>query len=122
MSKIGDLKVYRKLVDLHLQVHELSLGFPQFELFELGSQIRRASNSVPANLAEGSNNRHPKTYLQSIGRALGELRETQHHLMIAFRKKYLSQESYTQLIDSCTECARMPRGIGRAISRKTGES
>ena len=50
VSKVGDLKVYRRLVDLHLRVHKLSLTFPKFEIYELGPQVRRSSNSAPANL------------------------------------------------------------------------
>ena len=44
VSKVGDLKVYRRLVELHLHVHELSLKFPKFEMYELASQVRRSSN------------------------------------------------------------------------------
>ncbi len=92
VSKVADLKVYRRLVELHLQVHEASLGFPQFEMYELGSQMRRSSNSAPANLAEGFNNKHKNIYLECTSRALGEIRETQHHLMIAGRKEYLAKD------------------------------
>jgi len=53
-----DLEVYRKLRELHLEINELSLRFPKVELFELGSQIRRSSNSIAANIAEGWNNKH----------------------------------------------------------------
>ena len=58
VSRGGELMVYRRLVELHLRVHELSLAFPRFELYELGAQMRRSSNSAPANLAEGFNNKH----------------------------------------------------------------
>jgi four helix bundle protein len=94
VSRVGDLKVYRRLTELHLRVHEVSLTFPKFELYELGSQLRRASNSAPANIAEGFNNKHRKIYLESISRSLGEIRETRHHLMIARRKGYVSKEQY----------------------------
>jgi four helix bundle protein len=59
-----DLRVYRKLCELHSKICELSLGFPKFELFELGSQIRRSSNSIAANIAEGWNNKHIDIYLE----------------------------------------------------------
>ncbi len=59
-----DLEVYRKLCELHLQLNDISLKFPKFELFELGSQIRRSSNSIPANIAEGWNNKHINIYLE----------------------------------------------------------
>ncbi len=39
-----DLLVYKKLFDLALSVNDLTLKFPKFEMFELGSQLRRSSN------------------------------------------------------------------------------
>jgi len=48
-----DLVVYQKLCDLHIEVNELTFTVPRFELYELGSQLRRSSNSAPANIAEG---------------------------------------------------------------------
>jgi len=70
----------------------VSLTFPKFEMYELGSQLRRSSNSGPANIAEGFNNKHRNIYMESINRSLGEIRETQHHLMMAYRKDYLAKE------------------------------
>ena len=45
--------MFRRAYALSLEVHRASLGFPQIEQFALGDQIRRASKSVCANLAEG---------------------------------------------------------------------
>ncbi|HAU37914.1 MAG TPA: hypothetical protein DCX07_09390 [Phycisphaerales bacterium] len=118
ISRIGDLKVYRRLADLHIEVHEASLAFPKFEMYEPGSQVRRSSNSAPANLAEGFNNRHRNIYLECISRALGEIRETQHHLMMAYRKKYLTKERYEAWIGEYNECSRMLRAIERSVEAK----
>lgn len=70
IESFEDLEVYKKLCDLHLKIHKLTLTFPKFELHELGSQLRRSSNSIPANLAEGWNNKHINIYLEGINRAL----------------------------------------------------
>ena len=115
ISKLGDLKVYRRLVEAHLQVHNLSLAFPKFEVYELGSQVRRSTNSAPANLAEGFNNKHKNIYLECISRALGEIRETQHHLLVAHRKGYFSEQIYKKFIEEYNECSRMLRAIERSI-------
>lgn len=53
LNSFWDLQAYRKLKALHLEVHHESLRFPKFELYELGSQVRRSSNSAPALIAEG---------------------------------------------------------------------
>lgn len=115
ISRVGDLKVYRRLVELHLRVHDLSLTFPKFEMYELGSQVRRSSNSAPANLAEGFNNRHRNIYLECISRSLGEIRETQHHLMVAYRKKYMDEKQYQEIVGEYNECSAMLRAIERSI-------
>jgi four helix bundle protein len=111
-----DLEVYQRLVDLHLEVHAETMKFPKYELYELGSQPRRSSNSIPANIAEGWNNKHTNMYLEGINRALGELRETRHHLLMAFKKDYVSKETFAKLSDRYEECARMLTGLERAVT------
>jgi len=114
-----DLEVYQKLVELHLEVHQLTLQFPSLEKYELGSQVRRSSNACAANLAEGWNNKHVNIYLEGINRALGELRETRHHLQMAFRKGYLTQKQIQSLLEGTTNavgCCEVLRGrwsVGR---------
>jgi len=117
IKSFEDLEVYQKLCELHLNVHKLSLTFPKFELHELGSQLRRSSNSIPANLAEGWNNKHLNIYLEGINRALGELRETKHHLTIAYKKNYFSEKIYKEYIEGYNECGRMLKGLERSLEK-----
>jgi four helix bundle protein len=63
--RVEDLEVYQKLFRSALEIHGLTIVFPKFELYE---QLRRSSNAVPANLAEGSGNKHTNIYLESISR------------------------------------------------------
>lgn len=113
-----DLIVYQRLLSLVFEVHETSLTFPKFELYELGSQVRRSSNSAPANLAEGWSNRHIKMYLEGINRALAEVRETRHHLKVAHGKGYLSDDHLKLLLGRYEECRLMLRGLERSLAGK----
>lgn len=117
IKSFEDLEVYQKLCELHLNVHKLSLTLSKFELHELGSQLRRSSNSIPANLAEGWNNKHLNIYLEGINRALGELRETKHHLTIAYKKNYFSEKIYKEYIERYNECGRMLKGLERSLEK-----
>ncbi|MEX0602466.1 MAG: four helix bundle protein [Bacteroidota bacterium] len=117
IGSVEDLDVYRRLCDLHLEIHFLTLEFPKFEMFELGSQLRRSSNSIAANLAEGWNSKHTKIYLTGINRSLGELRETRHHLSMAYRKRYFGEDRYLDLLGRYEECGRMLRGLERSLER-----
>ena len=48
-----DLEVYKRSYNLALQVHKLTQSFPRHELYEIGSQLRRAAIAIPLNIAEG---------------------------------------------------------------------
>lgn len=117
IQKVEDLMVYEKLFDLAAEIQDLTLTFPKFELYELGSQLRRSSNSGPANLAEGFDNKHLNIYLESISRAQGEIRETIHHLKMAFKKKYLTQEKLTYFLNNYDECSRMLKGLEKSLQK-----
>lgn len=116
--QVENLECYRKLFHLALEVSELTTTFPKFELYELGSQIRRSSNSAPANLAEGFGNKHTNIYLECISRAQGEIRETKHHLNIAFSKGYLTKAQITCFTENYVECSKMLFGLERSLRLK----
>ena len=115
--KVEDLTVYNKLFQLTLEVHELTMTFPKFELYELGSQLRRSSNSSPANVSEGFGNKHTNIYLEGISRSQGEIRETIHHLKIANAKKYLSNEKLNIFVNQYEDCSKMLYGLEQSLLR-----
>ena len=53
VSRVEDLEVFRRAYRVSLEVHRVSLEFPRIEQLALADQIRRASKSICANLAEG---------------------------------------------------------------------
>ncbi|OGF30044.1 hypothetical protein A2300_03075 [Candidatus Falkowbacteria bacterium RIFOXYB2_FULL_35_7] len=120
--KVDDLIVYNKLFNLAIEIHYLTLEFPKYELYEIGSQLRRSSNSAPANLAEGFGNKYTKIYSISISRAQGEIRETVHHLKIAHRKSYLEKERLNYFLDQYDECGRMLYSLNLSILKKKNKS
>ena len=85
-STVEDLKVYQMLCDHHIRICDLTRNWPQHERFELGAQVRRSSNSAPANLAEKHGDKHLKNWIEGINRARGECLETIHHLYIAIER------------------------------------
>lgn len=125
MSKITsfrDLAVYQKLKTLHLEVHGESLKFPKFEMYELGSQVRRSSNAAPAILAEGWGSRHTNIYLEAINRSLGEVRETQHHLDVAASKQYLTPGRYQEFDQAYNHCGGMLERLYQSLEQWRGSS
>jgi four helix bundle protein len=86
---VEDLGVYQRLCQLHIEICDCSSKWPMEEKYELGSQIRRSSNSAPAQLAEKHDDRHIRNKIEGSNRARGEANETVHHLFIAKLKGYI---------------------------------
>jgi four helix bundle protein len=68
-----DLLVWKEGMDLVEQVYRLTRDFPKQELYGLTNQLRRASVSVPSNIAEGQTRTNLKEYLYFISNARGSL-------------------------------------------------
>jgi four helix bundle protein len=115
--RVEDLKVYQKLCQLHIEVCALTHGWPAEEKYELASQVRRSSNSSPANLAEKHSDRHVRNKIEGVNRARGEALETVHHLFIAMLKKYLDETQYNSFRERYLECIRMLNGLERTLEK-----
>jgi four helix bundle protein len=111
--RVEDLKVYQKLCELHIEVCDVSHAWPTEERYELGSQVRRSSNSSPANLAEKHSDRHVRNKIEGVNRARGEALETVHHLYIAKLKKYVPEQEYDRYRSRYMECVHMLNGLER---------
>lgn len=118
VTRVEDLEVYQRLCRLHLDVCALTQAWPRHERFELTSQVRRSSNSAPANLAEKHSDRHMKNRIEGVNRARGETLETIHHLYIAKLKGYLAEQAYEDLREHYSGCVRMLNGLERAFERQ----
>src|SRR3954465_5514416 len=115
---VEDLKVYNKLCRLHLDVCELARRWPPDERFELASQVRRASNSSPAQLAEKNNDRHVKNRIEGVNRSRGEALEVFHHPYIAPLKGYIDIPTYAEFRTQYYECVRMLNGLEQSLEQQ----
>jgi four helix bundle protein len=116
--EVEDLDVYRRLCQLHLEVCALTTSWPPDERFELGSQVRRSSNSSPSQLAEKNDDRHVRNKIEGVNRSRGEAAETIHHLYVALLKKYLADDVYESYRARYKECIRMLNGLEKTLERK----
>jgi four helix bundle protein len=116
--RIEDLIVYQRLCELYLEVCQITKSWPSEERFELASQVRRSSNSSPANLAEKHSDRHIRNKIEGVNRARGEALETIHHLFIARLKSYINAQQYAAIKERYVECVRMLNGMERTLERQ----
>jgi len=81
-----DLKIWQRSVALVTRVYAITEKFPKSEMWGLTNQIRRASVSVPSNIAEGSGRRSDKELVQFLHIASGSLAELIMSILILSRR------------------------------------
>lgn len=87
-----DLEVWQLGRELVLAVYGITASFPDNETYGLTAQIRRASVSVPANIAEGFGRYHYRDKVRFLLQARGSLHELRSHLLIAQALGFISNE------------------------------
>lgn len=103
-----DLKVWQKAMDVAMQVFEISRRWPVEERYSLTDQIRRSSRSVPTNISEAwRKRRYPAAFVSKLNDSEGEAAETQTHLEIARRCKYVTDEEAKKIEDDYEEVLAM---------------
>jgi four helix bundle protein len=107
-----DLIVWRKSHALALLVYRVSSLYPKTELYGLTSQVRRASTSVPANIAEGFKRASRADKARMLNVAQGSLEELRYYLLLA---KDLGYESDPALAGDLDEVARLLDAYRRKI-------
>ncbi|MDD5679245.1 MAG: four helix bundle protein [Kiritimatiellae bacterium] len=118
---VEDLQIYQKLCQLHLEICDLSHAWPSEERYELGSQIRRSSNSSPAQLAEKHDDRHVRNKVEGVNRSRGEAGETIHHLFMAKLKGHIKNDVYAKYRERYKQCIRMLNGLEKSLERHLPE-
>lgn len=113
-----ELDVYQKAFEISLIIHRASIEFPQHEQFALTSQIRRASKSICANVAEGfakqkSSKAEFKRYLMI---AFGSCNEMLVWIDYCLHLKYVSEEEAMNWTDAYEHISRMPYLLHEKIS------
>ena len=92
-----DLPIWEKALDISIRVFELTSYLPKNEDYGLTSQIRRAANSIGANIAEGYGRKHQKDKLNFYFYARGSANETFHHLLYGYKIGYFKDEDFKTL-------------------------
>jgi len=100
-----ELEVWQKAHKLVLEVYFITQDFPQSELFGLTSQIRRASTSIPANIAEGYKRMGKPDKIRFYNIAQGSLEEVKYFVFLSKELGYIND--YTKLKNLTEEVSKM---------------
>lgn len=110
-----DLRVWQKAMDLAAACYQATRRFPKEELYGMTSQIRRASVSVAANIAEGHGRNNRGDYIQFLRIAQGSLKELETHLLLSQRLSMCAAGEVDPILDECDAIGRMLRALIRSL-------
>ena len=104
-----DLDIYKKAHKLAIEIHEMSLKLPKFEMYEEGSQIRKSSKSVKSNIVEGfGRRRYKQEFIKFLTYSIASCDETRDHLDTLYETKSLrSKERYEYFCEEYNHLGRM---------------
>lgn len=94
MFKFEKLKIWQKAMDFGEEMNMISDSFPKKELFNLSSQLRRASDSIALNISEGSIEQSIPEYKRFLGYSIRSLAEVVTCLYKAKRRNYINETNF----------------------------
>ncbi len=120
MESFYDLLIYQRSYKTALEVHKISKQLPKDEQFALTSQIRRASKSIPANIAEGYGKRHTSSaeFKRFLQIAIGSTNEMLVWLDFCSDLNYVEKENIEKLKSEYQEIAKMIFSLHRNWEKK----
>ena len=113
IARFEDLEVFQRAYRVSLEVHKASLGFPAMEQYALGDQLRRASKSICANIAEGfgKQQRSKAEFRRYLLMALGSADEMRVWIRYCLDLGYIEEAAWAQWRDEYLEIAKMLQGL-----------
>ena len=107
MRDFHNYKVWNRGHQFALSIYKITKGFPKEELFGMTSQLRRASTSIPINIAEGCGRRSDAEFAYFLNIAAGSASEVEEELLLSFDLDFLDKDSYQQFDNEVKEIKAM---------------
>ncbi len=117
------MDIYKKAHRLAIDIHQMILTLPKFEMYEEGSQIRKSSKSTKSNIVEGfGRRRYKREFIKFLTSSLASCDETMDHLNTLYATKSLDdKEQYEYFHEEYDHLGRMINNFIKSVdnNRKT---
>jgi four helix bundle protein len=105
--KFEKLKIWQIATDFGEDMYQLSRTFPDYEKFNLSSQLSRAADSIALNISEGSIEQSPKEFKKFVGYGIRSLAEVVTCLYKAKRRSYLNLDEFQKYFQEAFQLMNM---------------
>lgn len=110
-----NLNIWKRSIDLAVDIYETTENFPKSEEFGLKSQLRRCAVSVPSNIAEGSSRSSNKDFNRFLEIGQGSLYEMQTQVIISSRRNFIEINDYEIIENQIIELQKMVTGFQKTL-------
>jgi len=121
VKDVTQLEVFKIAHELALDIYKVTSKFPKEELYNLVSQLRKASSSICANLMEGSYRNSSKEFKQFCGIARGSAGELKYFLMLSKDLGYIENKKAEELINKTNQITKMLYRLIKSLERKNAK-
>ena len=118
LSNFKDLDIWKRAILLVKTIYKITKKLPKDEQYGLISQIRRASVSVPSNIAEGFKRRSDKEFAQFLNISLGSLAELETQIIISCELDYIKEKESDAIIEEIESINRMISKLYKKLKSK----
>lgn len=113
------LNIWNKVMEFINEIYKITAKFPKDELYGVVSQMRRASISIAANIAEGCARKSSREKMQFLMISRGSLSEIDAYLDISVNLHFIDKEEHQRMDDKLEEISRMLQGLIESFKRQT---
>ncbi|WP_269236855.1 four helix bundle protein [Flavobacterium flavigenum] len=107
MHRFKDLEIWKSSRKFCSEIYSVTSDFPDAERFGLVNQLRRASVSIPSNIAEGCSRSSNKDFSRFLEIAIGSIFEIETQLLISFDLGYIDQMKLDELCLNLDKIVKM---------------
>lgn len=113
-----DLIAWKKAHEFILSIYKTTKNFPKDELFGITAQLRRATVSIAANIAEGFERHYFKDKERFYFHARGSLAEVQNYLFIILDLKFIDKSKFDDFFNQTIEIRKLLNGLIRSTDKQ----
>jgi len=111
------LKIWNEGMLIVRETYNLTRTFPDFEKYNLASQMIRCAVSIPSNIAEGSSKNTDRHFGKFLEVSLGSTFEWETQLIIACDQEYVSNEKFKELEEKIQGLQKMISGFSAGLRK-----
>ncbi len=113
------MKIWQEGISLVQLTYRIVKTFPDYEKYNLVSQLIRCAVSIPSNIAEGTSKRTDRHFTQYLENSLGSAFEWETQIIVAFNEKYITIDEFHSYSDKIQELQKMITGFIDNLEKKS---